>query len=88
MTDPIDHLLAALARIADGDHAARLRKIAAARVELDRLTADYAKIRAAEIRAARAGLTWREIGEIFGVSLQRAHEYGAQHQHQQTGPTT
>jgi hypothetical protein len=40
--------------------------------ELER---DVTELRAALIRAARdAGATWREIGEAFGVSAQRAHE--------------
>jgi len=84
MTDPIDVLLADLARITD--HADRLRRIATARVELDRLDVEYGRIRDAAIRDARTDgrLTWREIGEIFGVSLQRAHEIGTKAQPERT----
>lgn len=74
ITDPIDTLLADLARLPADDHAARLRRVATTRADIARISHDYEQLRAKEVRSARAALTWREIGDILGVSLQRAHQ--------------
>lgn len=78
MTDPIDQLLADLARLPDSRE--RLRRIAEARADVTKVEQRYVEARRAEILAARATLPrlkWREIGEIFGVSVQRAYKMAA-----------
>lgn len=78
MTDPIDRLDADLAR-ANGP-TARLHLVAEFRVELEDLERRYAIRRAEAIAGARTEglMTWRQIGDVLGVSLQRAHDLGAQ----------
>lgn len=52
-----------------------LRRIHALRREVAELEQGVTETRSALIRGARAaGLSWREIGEAFDVSPQRAHE--------------
>lgn len=52
-----------------------LRRIHALRHEVAELEQDVTDLRSALIRGARlAGMTWREIGEVFDVTPQRAHE--------------
>ena len=75
MTDPIDRLLADVARLPDQRD--RLRRIAEERDAVAEVEARYVEARRAAILEARTGeppLKWREIGEIFGVSAQRAYE--------------
>jgi hypothetical protein len=73
MTDPLEQLLADLARTSDPRE--RLRRIAEARVDVTEIEHRYVMLRRSAIVEARSGqprLKWREIGEIFGVSPQRA----------------
>jgi hypothetical protein len=73
MTDPIDRLLADVARTSDPRE--RLRRIAEARADVTEVEHRYVMARRSAIVEARRGqprLKWREIGEIFGVSAQRA----------------
>lgn len=79
MTDPIDRLEAELAALAGPT--ARLHAIADFRLELESWDRRFDLVRADVIHEARtAGLmTWRAIGEVLGVSLQRAHELGTAH---------
>lgn len=75
MTDPIDRLLADVARIPDQRE--RLRRIADARADVTEVEHRYLEARRSAIIEARytePRLKWREIGEIFGVSPQRAVE--------------
>jgi hypothetical protein len=75
MTDPIHRLLADLRDV--DDDVVRLELVTRARAELEALDGSLGVIRSAEIdRARTAGLTWRQIGDALGVSLQRAHELG------------
>lgn len=69
---PLDDLLAEIAR--EPDPRERLRRIAEARHTLGALEDRYYAARRDAIESARPVLRWREIGEIFGVSPQRAHE--------------
>ena len=78
MTDPIARLLAELTKTTAP--ASRLALVAHYRVELDDLERAFVLIRSTEVDRARlAMLTWRQIGEALGVSLQRAHELGTNH---------
>lgn len=73
MTDPPTDLFEDLARI--DDPLERLAALARAREDVDAIETRYVAARRRAILEAReldSRPTWREIGEIFGVSAQRA----------------
>ena len=68
----ISPFIEALAEIADP--AARIRAVDSAHAGTQAAVEDLRSVKAAAIRELRATTTWREIGEILGVSKQRAEQ--------------
>lgn len=84
---PLEDLLAEVS--AEPDPRARLRRIVDLRARLVEVEDAYYTARREAIDAARLAdppVLWREIGEIFGVSPQRAHEMTTQPQPERNTP--
>ncbi len=81
MTDHVDPILDELYELDrdDIDPPTALAEIAKLGERASTIAAEYVRVRARAIhRARRVELTWREIGDIFGVSLQRAEAMSKQ----------
>lgn len=79
MTDPIERLRVDLARLTDQRD--RLQRVADARFDVEQISFRYVIARREAIIGARRTyprLKWREIGEIFNVSAQRAEAMSKQ----------
>lgn len=86
MTDHVDPILVELQRLdaPDLDPREALAGIEALADRVSLIAERFVTVRARAIRRARlVDITWREIGEVFGVTAQRAEAMSRQGNHHQ-----